>query len=154
MCDVASSMSRWIVLSFPKFSGLPTRGKSARTLGRLCIPPIVRLPQDFNFQDHVKLLNAVIFSKRSNFSCTISFKLNSRFRLSTNDFPSPSTTQNSYFLSSTPVLTPYNLVMMPYALSGPSQVSQGQTVTRLLLAPKLANEERELALLWCSSLSY
>ena len=37
MCDIASSMSQRIVLSFPKFSGLPIRGKSVRTLGRLCI---------------------------------------------------------------------------------------------------------------------
>ena len=55
--------------------------------------------------------------------------LNSRFRLSTNDILSTPTPKPSHFLSSTPVLTPYNFITTQYALNGPSRVSQEQMGT-------------------------
>ena len=67
--------------------------------------------------------------------------LNSRFRLSTNDLFSPSTPipEQSYFIPSTPVLTPYNFTTTPYALNSP-QLSQGQMVTP---CPQIRNKQKK-----------
>ena len=71
--------------------------------------------------------------------------LNSRFRLSTNDILSTPTPKPSHFLSSTPVLTPYNFIMMPYALNGPSRVSQEQMGTPCPQNRKWKKENQSLS---------
>ena len=56
----------------------------------------------------------------------------SRFRLSVNDLPTPSTpisTSPHFLLSSNPALLSYNFATTPYVLNTPSQVSQAQTAS-------------------------